>query len=285
MLLPALAIAGTVFTWSSSFAAIGYALREIAPLPLASVRFAIAAVFALAWIAWRRPRSFLARDYFTLALCGLLGIAGYNVFLNSGQATVSAGAAGFIVNTQPIFMVLIAVLFLKEKFSRWSWVGTLLGFAGVAVIAAGQPGGLAFGTGSTLIVLAAACAAVYSALQRPVFTRAKPLDVTAYVIIAGAIALIPWLPAGVSQAVNARPDTWLMVLFLAIGPGIIGQSCWTYALKNFGAARAGQFLYLIPTCSVGIAWLLLGEVPQGNTIIGGVLALGGVIIVNSWGRR
>ncbi|MEP7454281.1 DMT family transporter [Phyllobacterium sp. SB3] len=285
VLLPALAVAGTVFTWSSSFAAIGYALREIEPLPLASIRFAIAAILAIAWIAWRRPNSFLRRDYATLALSGLLGIAAYNILLNSGQATVSAGAAGFIVNTQPLFMVLLAVLFLKESFSRWSWVGTLLGFTGVAVIAAGQPGGLSFGTGSTLIVLAAACAAAYSTLQRPLFKRAKTLDVTAFVIIAGAIALIPWLPAGFSQALNARPDTLLMVLFLAIGPGIIGQSCWTYALKNFGAARAGQFLYLIPPCSVGMAWLLLGEVPQGNTILGGALALGGVVVVNSWGRR
>ncbi len=57
--LPALAIAGTVITWSFSFAAIGYALREVEPLPLAAIRFALAAVFAIAWIAWRRPRCFL----------------------------------------------------------------------------------------------------------------------------------------------------------------------------------------------------------------------------------
>ncbi|WP_320199632.1 DMT family transporter [Agrobacterium sp. rho-13.3] len=285
VLLPALAVAGTVFTWSASFAAIGYALRAFEPLPMASIRFALAAIFALAWIASRRPRSFLARDYGILAVSGVLGIAAYNVLLNSGQTTISAGAAGFIVNTQPLFMVLLAVPFLKERFSRWSWIGALLGFSGVAIIASGQPGGLAFGTGSTLIVLAAACAASYSILQRPLFRRAAPLDVTAFVIIAGAVALLPWLPAGLAQARVASNDTLLMVAFLAIGPGIIGQSCWTYALKTFGAARAGQFLYLIPPCSVGLAWLVLGEVPQISTLIGGGLALTGVVIVNSWGRR
>lgn len=282
---PALAVAGTVFTWSASFAAIGYALREIEPLPLASVRFALAAVFALGWIVWRRPGSFIRRDYTTLAISGLLGIAAYNVLLNSGQATVSAGAAGFIVNTQPLFMVLLAVFFLKERFNRWSWVGALIGFSGVAVIASGQPGGLSFGTGSTLIVLAAACAAAYSILQRPLFTRAAPLDITAFVILTGAIALLPWLPKGYAQAMDAPMDTLLMIAFLAIGPGIIGQSCWTYALKSFGAARAGQFLYLIPPSSVALAWLLLGEVPQASTLLGGALALTGVIIVNSRGRR
>lgn len=81
------------------------------------------------------------RDFVVLAISGLLGIAAYNVLLNLGQATVSAGAAGFIVNTQPLFMVLLAVLFLKERFGRWNWVGTIVGFSGVALIASGQPGG------------------------------------------------------------------------------------------------------------------------------------------------
>nr|WP_245455742.1 EamA family transporter [Neorhizobium lilium] len=76
-------------------------------------------------------------------------------------------------------------------------------------------------------------------MQRPLFTRTAPLDVTAFVIVASAVALLPWLPAGTSQITMASADTVLMVGFLAIGPGIIGQSCWTYALKSFGAARAG----------------------------------------------
>lgn len=284
-ILPAFAVAGTVFTWAASFAAIGFALREIEPLPLASVRFALAALLALIWIAWRRPKSFRSRDYGTLALCGLLGIASYNILLNSGQATVSAGAAGFIVNTQPLFMALLAIFFLKEAFNRWSWLGALLGFSGVAVIASGQPGGLSFGMGSSLIVGAAICAAVYSVLQRPLLARAAPLDVTAFVLVAGAVALLPWLPAGLEQAGEAKLETILTVVFLAVGPGIIGQSCWTYALRSFGAAQAGQFLYLIPPSSVLLAWVVLGEVPQLSTLVGGALALAGVIVVNRWGKR
>jgi drug/metabolite transporter (DMT)-like permease len=282
--LPALAVAGTVFTWSASFAAIGYALRTVDPLPLAAVRFALAALCAAVWIAWRRQTSVSRRDYLTLLGSGLLGIAAYNILLNSGQATVSAGAAAFIVNTQPLFMALLAVTFLKERFGGRAWLGAGLAFCGVALIASGQPGSLSFGTGSTLIVLAAACAAAYSILQRPLFARAAPLDVTAFVIVAGALALLPWLPAGIAEVVAAPPQTRMMIVFLAIGPGIVGQSCWTYVLKTFGAARAGPFLYLIPPSSVVLAWLILGEIPQVRTILGGALALTGVVLVNSRSR-
>lgn len=283
--LPALAVAGTIITWAASFPAIGYALREIDPLPLASIRFALASLLGIAWFLCSPRRDMPARDYAMVALCGLLGIAAYNILLNSGQATVSAGAASFIVNTQPLFMAGLAVIFLKEKFNRWSWLGTLLGFAGVATIASGQSGGLGFGSGAMLILGAAACAAIFSVMQRPLFARNGALDVTAFVLIAGAVALLPWLYSGATQFRNASGATALTVLFLAIAPAAIGQTCWTYALKSYGAARAGQFLYLIPPCAVGLSWVGLGETPVSTTLVGGALALLGVIVVNSWGRR
>ena len=284
-LMPVLAVAGTVISWAASFAAIGLALREMQPLPMASVRFALASVLAIAWLLWRRPPRFSRRDLVIVAICGVLGIASYNVLLNSGQATVSAGAASFIVNTQPLFMVGLAVVFLKERFSIWAWCGAILALGGVAVIASGQPEGMTFGAGATLIVGAAASAAIYSVLQRPLLARYDSVSVTAAVILAGTIALLPWLPAGVDQLSAASQPTVGAVIFLAIAPAAIGQTCWTFALKRFGAARAGQFLYLIPPCAVFFAWAGLGEVTAFVTLVGGALALGGVITVNTLGRR
>jgi drug/metabolite transporter (DMT)-like permease len=285
LLLPSLAVAGTVLSWAAAFPAIGYALRELEPLPLAAIRFALASVLAFAWLAWKRPKPMSAKDYAIVAVCGVLGIAAYNVFLNSGQTTVSAGAASFIVNTQPLFMAILAVLFLKEAFNRWSWAGTVVGLGGVAVIAAGQPGGMSFGTGSSLIIAAALCTSAYSVLQRQLFARSGPLEVTAYVLITGAIALLPWLAEGVAQLQAASTSTVATVVFLAVAPAAIGQTCWTVAIKSFGAARAGQFLYLIPPTALLLAWIGLDEIPGWATLAGGTLALAGVVVVNTWGRR
>jgi drug/metabolite transporter (DMT)-like permease len=284
-LLPIFAVAGTVISWSASFVAISLALREMQPLPMASVRFALASLLAIAWLLWRRPHQFSARDLATVLVCGGLGIASYNVLLNSGQATVSAGAASFIVNTQPLFMVALAVVFFRERFGIWAWAGALLALGGVTIIAAGQPEGITFGVGTMLIVGAAASAAIYSVLQRPLLSRHDSITVSASVIIAGTIVLLPWLPAGAGQLAAASPGTVGAVLFLAVAPAAIGQTCWTYALKSFGAARAGQFLYLIPPCAVLFAWAALGEVPALPTLIGGAFALCGVILVNTLGRR
>ena len=59
-------------------------------------------------------------DALRFLLCGFLGIALYNALLNTGEQTVSAGAASFIVNTLPIFTALLAAVFLGERFNRWA---------------------------------------------------------------------------------------------------------------------------------------------------------------------
>jgi drug/metabolite transporter (DMT)-like permease len=283
--LPGLAVAGTVISWAAAFPAIRFALREVDPLPLAAIRFALAAIFAVAWLIWARPQRPPARDFGLITVCGAMGIAAYNMLLNAGQMTVSAGAASFIVNTQPLFMVLLAVVFLGERFTAWSWVGAGLGFGGVAIIASGQPGGFSFGMGSSFIVGAALSAAIFSVIQRPLIARFPPLTVTAFVLLAGAIMLLPWLSAGARQFSCSSVNTMASIIFLAVAPAAIGQTCWTYAIKSYGAARAGQFLYLIPPLAVLFSWAVIGELPSWRTLAGGLSALLGVIIVNTWGRK
>jgi drug/metabolite transporter (DMT)-like permease len=281
---PACAIATTVLTWASAFPAIRYCLRELPPLPLASLRFTLAAVVALLWLAWSRPSIPSRRDLGMIVVCGALGIAAYNMLLNSGQTTVSPGAASFIVNTQPLFMVFLAVLFLGERLNVWSWLGAAIGFSGVALIASGQPGGLSFGTGASLIVAAAFCAAIYSVIQRSLVSRLGALQFTSLVIIAGALLLAAWLPAGIEAIRQASAGTIFALLFLAIVPAWIGLVCWTISIKFFGAARAGLFLFLIPPCAVLISWIFLGERPELVTLLGGSITITGVALVNLMGR-
>jgi drug/metabolite transporter (DMT)-like permease len=51
------------------------------------------------------------------------------------------------------------------------------------------------------------------------------------------------------------------------------------------ASRAVSFLYLIPVMAYLIAWVWLGEVPAALSVVGGGVALSGVVIVNTLGRR
>ncbi len=278
------AVAFTVVSWAAAFPLIRIALNELAPIPLAAARFAIAATLIVAWLAWTRPPLPSRSDALRIFLCGLAGIALYNFFLNTGQQTVAAGAASFIVNGAPIITALLALVFLNERFTVWGWVGTLVSFTGIGVIASGQPGGLNFGAGATFIVGAAVCTASYFVLQKPLVAKYGAMPCAAYTMLIGALLLSPWLPGAATTLANASPLTIGAVVALAVFPAALGYATWTYALGYFGAARGSNFLYLIAPVATLLAFLFTREVPNVQTLVGGTLSIAGVVVVNMRGR-
>src|SRR5687767_8859742 len=74
----AVAVAFTVFVWALAFPLIKIALAEIAPLPLAAARFAVASLLVAMWLAWQRPARPSGWDTLRFLCCGLIGIALYN---------------------------------------------------------------------------------------------------------------------------------------------------------------------------------------------------------------
>lgn len=280
------AVTFTILAWASAFPLIRIALVELPPLPLAAARFAVAGVLVLGWLTWRRPRRPSVPDALRFAICGLIGIALYNGLLNAGQRTVGAGAASFIVNTVPIMTAILATLVLRERFTTWGWTGTVISFGGIALIASGQPGGLNFGAGASLVLGAALCQAVYFILQRPLVPRYGALPCTAYTLLAGALLLSPWLPEALGRlgSPGLSPVTIGAVATLGVVPAALGYAAWTYVLGHFGAARGSTFLYLVPPVATALAFLMSGEVPGPTTLIGGGAAIAGVILVNTRGR-
>ena len=285
-ILAGLAIATTIVAWASAFPLIRIGLDSLAPLPLAAARFGLAAGIAAAWLAAARPSLPEGRDSLVFLACGAIGIAAYNAFLNSGQQTVGPGAASLIINTSPVITAFLAAAFLKERYGLAGWTGTVIAFAGVAIIALGQAGGVRPGAGASLVLAAAVCQASYFVLQRPLVPRYGALTCAAYTILAGALLLSPWLPAAVAR-LSAAPDRTrlLAVAGLALVPSAIGYAAWTYALDRFGASRAANFLYLVPPTAMLLSFGLTGETPRATTLAGGTIAIAGVALVNlRWHR-
>ena len=122
-------------------------------------------------------------------------------------------------------------------------------------------------------------------MQRPLVSRYGALACTAYTLLAGALFLLPFLP-GALPRLFAPGDASLAATVVALGvfPAAIGYAAWTYALGRFGAARAANFLYLVPPVAALFGFAALGETMNALTLVGGAIAILGVVIVNSLGR-
>src|SRR5215217_4059183 len=238
-----LAVAAAVIFGASAYAAIGAGLASYSPGPLALMRMLFASVILVLYAVPGRLRLPEARVLPVALLAGLFAFALYNVALNYGQITASAGAASLIIASIPIFTALLAAAFLGERLDGRGWAGIVVGFVGVALITLGEGGG--FG------------------------------------VDAGTLLLLPFLASLAREVRAAPPGDTLAVAYLGIFPTVVAYATAAYVFSRLPASRAVTLEYLFPPVAIVIAYLWLGEIPSGLSVIGGAVALFGVALVNS----
>jgi drug/metabolite transporter (DMT)-like permease len=283
-LMTAVAVAFTILCWSAAFVGIRDAVRHFSPGSLALFRYLIASVVLAGLLVATRSPLPRRRDWPQLALVGLFGVATYNLALNYGSQYIKAGSAAFLVQTAPLFTAIFAVLLLGERVTSIAFVGMGIGLAGALMIFFGEGKKVALEPASLLILLAAIAFSLFFITQKPLLARYSPIQVITVAVWFGTVMMIPFgLDAG-SEIADAPASAIWMVAFLGVFPAALAYATWAYVLSRIPASKAGSFLYIGGPTTVIIAWIWLDEIPSALSLLGGLVALSGVVIVNTWGR-
>ena len=125
---------------------------------------------------------------------------------------------------------------------------------------------------------------LYMVLQKHFLSRYSALEFTAYSIWAGTVLMLPF-SRGIFHGIAVAPlHATLAVLYLGIFPAALAYVAWAYVLSHAPASKTASLLYLIPVLAILIAWVWLAEIPKPLSLLGGTLALAGVLVVNLLGR-
>jgi drug/metabolite transporter (DMT)-like permease len=279
-----LALLVTVVFWASAFAGIRVGLQGYPPAHLAILRFVIASVVLAIYAALSHFRLPQHRDVPGIAVASFLGITFYNIALNYGETRVPAGTASLLIASTPIWTALFASLALKERLRIWGWIGIFVSFVGAGIIALSEGHGVHFSKHALIIMAASCCSAIYIVMQKHYLGRYSALEFTAYSIWMGTFLMLPFSRGLFHSVVTASAQSTQAVIYLGVCPAAMAYLAWGYVLSHAPASRTVSLLYLIPVFAIFIAWIWLLEIPAPLSLLGGALALAGVLIVNLMGR-
>lgn len=269
-----------VIFWGMSFVATKAALREVSPITVITVRFAIGAVLLLLIV-----RKFPPRDAWPqLALMGFVGIFFHQMLQSYALTMTTAVHTGWLIGISPIWSAILAAIVLRERFGLIKIVGLLGGFAGaLLVITRGDFSSKILALPSTrgdlLILVSTINWAVYSTMGHKTIRRLGPKLATVGAMVFGGAMLVPFfvVKQGWRELPHVSHVGWLAILFLGIGCSGLGYLFWYGALEKVELSRVASLLYLEPLITFGTAIVLLHEPVSVVAVAGGVLVLVSVL--------
>lgn len=260
--------------------------HAVEPSTLAFWRWFLAGAMLLPF-AWRGLAENLAkfaglwRELLWLGVLGMV-ICGAGVYLSLRFTTASNAA--LIYSSSAISIVLLEAIFYRERLSAARLAGTLIGFAGVAVIILhGELSRLVtwqFNAGDIGIAICAFAWAVYSIILKRKELKALPtLPLFAAIAITGALTLVPFMLYEFAQgAFPQGREQWTAIVALALFPSVIAFGLYQVLVKHAGPSLTGMSLYLLPVYGAALAVLTLGEKLYAYHAIGLALVLGGIAL-------
>lgn len=256
------------------------------PFALAFWRWSLAGLVMLAFTGgrlWRQRRT-LKREWPDLLGLGFLGMFVCGAFVYVGGQTTTATNIGLIYAMTPVAIIAIGGVVYGERLQPVQKAGVALALIGVlAIICKGDPGvlvGLAFTAGDIWIATAATCWAIYSvALARRHSSLGMAERFTA-ICLGGALLLLPFTIWEAARGEVAPFDlrSIAVVALVVLVPSLGAYQGYTLLQRALGSGVAGLVAYLSPVYNAGLAWALLGEVPQWFHLAGAALVLPGIYL-------
>ncbi|CAI2075215.1 MULTISPECIES: DMT family transporter [Serratia] len=271
-----------VLIWSINAVVSKVSATAIDPAAISFYRWALALIVLTPFVLPGAIRNWPAirANWWKLMILGLLGMVLYQSLAYYAAHSVSALFMGILNSLIPLLTVLIGIFVLRVAPTVGIALGSILSLGGLVwLVSAGQPGLLlqhGIGKGELMMFAASASYALYGVLTKR-WAIPLPNWQSLYAqIVFGVVLLLPnFLMA---QDVQLTSQNIPLVLFAGIPASIAAPFLWIQGVMRLGANKASIFMNLAPVFTAIIAVLFLHEQLHSYHLIGGGVALLGVIL-------
>jgi drug/metabolite transporter (DMT)-like permease len=272
--------------WAGNFVMGRAVHNEISPVTLTFWRWVVAGAVLLplgGTSVWRF-RTELGRQWRLLLMLAVTGIVLFHLFVYTGLHTTSATNAALMLATTPVLIPGVSLFLLGEPITLRQGVGIMISLLGVAVIVLrgdhNLMASLRFNPGDLLLLLAVPTWAFYSVLLRRLPASLPQLTVLLVIVVIGVVLLAP-LYAFEAGTMAVTAETMFAIGYVALFASVLAYICWSRAVMEVGANKAGLFLHLMPVFATALAILLLGEALRAYQAAGVAFIAVGIFLTTS----
>lgn len=277
--------------WGSTYFAIAKTVETMPPLLSMGVRFLAAAILLGVYLLVRKGISIFRiprQEILSASFLGVLTLAFGIGTVAIAEEHIPTGVASLIIAALPLWIALFRTI-AREKISKLTWLGTVIGFLGVVVLL--QPGSIepinnATSTEVTFymfIVLIGNLAFAFGTFISPRFQLPKNLLLftTIEMAAAGIFMLFAALIRGedFSRLIEATPSSWFWFSYLVVIGSILAYSAYLWLVVNAPVSLIATYAYVNPVIAIILGIIFLEEVITKNYALGGLIILLGVLTV------
>lgn len=271
----------SILAWGSNATALKVLVAYLPPHAMNSLRVLVASlVYAALWALFSRE-GLGWRDWVVIAGLGLIGNSLYQWLFLEGIPRLPASYTSIVSSTNPIWVALLSVIWLRESLPKMAYVGLVLSLAGVMILSAEtlEQGGAQW-LGIAFVLLSAVSWAVYTVGARRLAGGYRLLTWTGGSFVLGMVPY--WLlhTPDMLRLASAAVPVWVWVLLIASGllANTLAFLTWMHGVRQLGPVRVAVFSNLTPVVGVLAGVVFLGERLPLQALLGGLLTLWGVLI-------
>lgn len=281
--------AAIAWGWAYPLIKLGFAEFGITPdmtgskMLFAGIRFSLAGLLILA-VAQTAERSFRVRsgvDWWYILLFSLMNTTLHYAFFYFGLSH-SEGSRAAILNSLSVFSVVIfaCIFFKSDKMTMRKIIGCAVGFAGILSLnLGGKESGYFTWLGDGMIILNALCGATASLMTRGLGQRVDVFVGTGLSLAIGGVLLV--VPGLLMNGVLPRVTlVGCIYLLLLIAISTVGFALYNKLLTCNPVGKIAIYNSLIPVVGAVTSCICLHETFYWKYAIAGVLAAGGIFIIN-----
>jgi drug/metabolite transporter (DMT)-like permease len=269
--------------WGSTYLGIELAGETMPAIFAAGVRFTIAGLLMLGFIAWRSGLASLRVGRAELASAVVVGLLlpGANSLLFITERQVPIGLTSLIIAAIPLWVLLLR-LAARERPDLVSTIGLVVGFGGIVLLV--HPGSETGPLSYLLLTVGASFMwALGSFLSPRMPVPRNALVATGYEMLAGgvvlgAIGLVVYSPAELDPAGWSARSIFGLVYLIVFG-SLLGYSAYVWLLANAPIAKVSTYAYVNPVVAIALGVIVLGESITLRIVGGALLILVSVAIV------